>query len=51
MTIQEIYDLAVEMGMKADPRGIASVNKYLQKNKDKYDRVIACPTGVCGDIL
>jgi putative NIF3 family GTP cyclohydrolase 1 type 2 len=36
MTIQEIYDLAVEMGMKADPRGITSVNKYLQKNKDKY---------------
>jgi putative NIF3 family GTP cyclohydrolase 1 type 2 len=36
MTIQEIYDLAVEMGMKADPRGTASVKKYLQKNKDKY---------------
>jgi putative NIF3 family GTP cyclohydrolase 1 type 2 len=36
MTIQEIYDLAVEMGMNADPRGIASVKKYLQKNKDKY---------------
>src|SRR6185503_9503952 len=37
MTIQEIYDLALEMGMKADPRGIQSVKKYLQKNKKRYD--------------
>jgi putative NIF3 family GTP cyclohydrolase 1 type 2 len=39
MTIQEIYDLAVEMGMKADPRGTASVKKYLQKIKDKYNEL------------
>ena len=39
MTIQEIYDLAVEMGMNADPRGIASVKKYLQKNKKRYEEL------------
>jgi len=39
MTIQEIYDLAVEMGMKADPRGQASVKKYLQKNKERYNEL------------
>ncbi|HSW97532.1 MAG TPA: hypothetical protein VLF89_06940 [Candidatus Saccharimonadales bacterium] len=39
MTIQEIYDLALEMGMKADPRGMASVKKYLQKNKKRYDEL------------
>jgi putative NIF3 family GTP cyclohydrolase 1 type 2 len=37
MTIQEIYDLAVDMGMKADPRGIASVKRYLQNNKKRYE--------------
>lgn len=37
MTIQEIYDLALEMGMKADPRGMTSVKKYLAKNKKRYD--------------
>jgi putative NIF3 family GTP cyclohydrolase 1 type 2 len=39
MTIQEIYDLALEMGMKADPRGMASVKKYLQKIKKRYDEL------------
>lgn len=39
MTIQEIYNLALDMGMKADPRGIASVKRYLQKNKKRYDEL------------
>src|ERR1700728_3548821 len=39
MTIQQIYDLAVEMGMKADPRGMVSVKKYLQKNKKRYEEL------------
>lgn len=35
MTLQEIYDLAVEMGIKADPRGITAVKKLLgQRGKD-----------------
>lgn len=36
MTIQEIYDLAIEMGMKADPRGMDAVKKLLEKRKAKY---------------
>ena len=39
MTIQQIYDLAIEMGKKADPRGITSVEKYLAKNKKRYDEL------------
>lgn len=35
MTIQEIYDLAVEMGIKADPRGAAKVRKLLEKQKSE----------------
>lgn len=37
MTIQEIYDLAVEMGMKADPRGYKGVKESLVRLKKQYD--------------
>ncbi|HVZ58435.1 MAG TPA: NGG1p interacting factor NIF3 [Patescibacteria group bacterium] len=36
MTIQQIYDLAVEMGIKADPRGAEKVKYYLKKRKKEY---------------
>lgn len=36
MTLQEIYDLAVEMGKKADPRGAAKVKSLLEKRKKDY---------------
>ena len=36
MQIQELYDLAVEMGMKADPRGAAHVKKHLEKLKKEF---------------
>jgi putative NIF3 family GTP cyclohydrolase 1 type 2 len=36
MTIQEIYDLAIDMGIKADPRGEVVVKKYLEKVKKEY---------------
>lgn len=36
MTIQEIYDLALVMGMKADPRGYSGVKKRLDKLKKEY---------------
>lgn len=36
MTIQEIYDLAVEMGMKADPRGYKKVQDLLRKRKTEF---------------
>jgi len=39
MTIQEIYDLALEMGMKADPRGYDKVKKLLAKLKKEYEEL------------
>lgn len=36
MTIQEIYDLAIEMGMRADPRGYDAAKKLLEKAKEEY---------------
>ncbi len=36
MTIQEIYELAIKMGMEADPRGYDVVKKVLEKRKEKY---------------
>jgi putative NIF3 family GTP cyclohydrolase 1 type 2 len=36
VTIQEIYDLAVEMGISADPRGGVFVRKQLKKAKEEY---------------
>lgn len=39
MNLQEIYDLAIQMGIAADPRGEAVVKKYLQKTKKEYDQL------------
>lgn len=39
MTLQEIYDLAIEMGSKADPRGIAKVKELLEKRKKEFKDV------------
>lgn len=39
MTIQEIYELAIEMGMKADPRGTAGVKKFLERQKKAYEEL------------
>jgi len=36
MTLQEIYDLAIEMGENADPRGRAIIKKLLARNKKEY---------------
>ncbi len=36
MTIQQIYDLAIEMGIKADPRGPANVKRILNKRREEY---------------
>ncbi|MDO8657737.1 MAG: NGG1p interacting factor NIF3 [Candidatus Levybacteria bacterium] len=36
MTLQEIYELAIQMGIKADPRGLSGVNKLLARNKKDY---------------
>lgn len=39
MTLQEMYELAVEMGMKADPRGLDQVKKLLVKTKKDYEEL------------
>lgn len=36
MTLQEIYDLALDLGVKADPRGQAGVKKFLDKRKKEH---------------
>jgi len=37
MTLSQIYQLAVESGMKADPRGLTGVKKYLARLKREYE--------------
>src|SRR5579871_2551246 len=37
MKLQEIYELAIDMGIKADPRGEEFVKKALKKRKKKYE--------------
>jgi len=39
MTTQQIYQLAVQMGIKADLRGEKKVKKYLANTKKKYDKL------------
>lgn len=39
MKIQQIYELAVKLGMQSDLRGLAKVKKILQKNKEKYEKL------------
>lgn len=39
MTLQQIYDLAIDMGKKSDPRGEKTVNNYLQKLKKDYQEL------------
>ncbi len=39
MTLQQIYDLAINMGIKADPRGEAQVRKNLDKAKKDYEKL------------
>lgn len=36
MTLQEIYDLSLELGIKADPRGEKEVKRLLKKVKKEY---------------
>ncbi len=36
MKVKEIYDLAVAMGMEADPRGTEKVKELLEKERKKY---------------
>jgi putative NIF3 family GTP cyclohydrolase 1 type 2 len=37
MRLQEIYDLAIKMGIDKDPRGRKEMERLLQETKEKYD--------------
>ncbi|OGH17006.1 MAG: hypothetical protein A3C30_02020 [Candidatus Levybacteria bacterium RIFCSPHIGHO2_02_FULL_40_18] len=39
MTIQQIYELAIEMGIKADPRGTSAVKRLLEKRGKEYEEL------------
>lgn len=39
MTLGEIYKKAVEMGMRADPRGVDGVKKVLARRKTEYEEL------------
>lgn len=41
MTLQEMYDLALEMGVKADPRGAEGIKKLLKERKKQYEKLPA----------
>lgn len=41
MNLRELYDLAVQLGMEADPRGKEAVEEILQKNKEAYEELEA----------
>ena len=38
LTIKQIFDLGIKMGIKADPRGEKGVREYLNLVKKDYDR-------------
>ncbi len=39
MTLKQLYDLAVEMGMKADPRGVEGVRRHFSRMKSQFDEL------------
>ncbi len=41
MTLGAIYTLAIEMGIKADPRGAEGVKKFLARRKKEYEEMSA----------
>ncbi len=41
MDIQQIFDLGIKMGVKADPRGVNGVKKHLAGVKKEYDKMSA----------
>lgn len=36
MTLQQIYELGIEMGIKADPRGVDGVKRFLGRTKKEF---------------
>ncbi len=40
MNIQEIYNLAIKMGIEADFRGKEAIERLLKRRKEKYERLL-----------
>lgn len=41
LKLKEIYDIAVQAGIDADPRGREGIEKYLKRRKEEYDALSA----------
>ncbi len=41
MTIRQIYELAIKLGIQNDLRGVAKVKRKLQREKEKFDKLPA----------
>lgn len=39
MTLQEIYELGIQMGIKADPRGVDGVKRFLSRTKKEFEEM------------
>ncbi len=39
MKLKEIYEIAIETGIEADPRGKSAVEAILKKNKDEFEKM------------
>ncbi len=39
MTVQELYDLAIKLGIESDPRGTTFVKRQLKKQAEEYDKL------------
>ncbi|MFA5211501.1 MAG: NGG1p interacting factor NIF3 [Patescibacteria group bacterium] len=39
MKVKEIFDLALKMGLKSDPRGVNAIKKYLQNIQKDYENL------------
>ncbi len=39
MTTKQIYDLAIKMGVKADPRGIKKINEMMKRRKEQFEKL------------
>lgn len=41
LTVKQVFDLGIEVGKKADPRGEKEIKKYLARQKKQYDEMSA----------
>jgi len=39
MTVKQIYDLSIKMGIKTDPRGVKKVNELMKRRKEQYEKL------------